>query len=65
MRIVFVGESDSRNIVIPGGLIPAIKGIPVDVPDEVAKSLLEQDIYEPAPADNPEPAPAVDPQEEQ
>lgn len=50
MLIVFVGESDARNIVIPGGLILAEKGVPVDVPDDVALSLLEQDIYQPAKA---------------
>ena len=49
-KIVFVGESSARDIVVPGGAIHAVKGEPVDVPDDIAKSLLEQDIYEPAPA---------------
>ena len=50
MRIVFVGESPSREINVPGGFITAVKGEPVDVPDDIAASLLEQDIYEPAKA---------------
>lgn len=50
MKIVFVGESDARDIVVPGGAIHAVKGVPVDVPDDVAQSLLEQDIYQPAKA---------------
>ena len=50
MRIVFVGESPAREINVPGGFITAVKGEPVDVPDDIAASLLEQDIYEPAKA---------------
>ena len=51
MKIVFVGKSDARDIPLPdGGWVHAVKGEPVDVPDAVGKSLLEQDIYEPAKA---------------
>lgn len=49
-KIVFVGESPARDIAVPGGFVTAVKGEPVDVPDDVALSLLEQDIYEPAKA---------------
>lgn len=50
MKVVFVGESDSRDIVIPGGAVRAVKGEPIDVPDDVAQSLLEQPTFEPAPS---------------
>lgn len=48
-KVVFVGESDSRDIVVPGGAIRAVRGEPVEVPAALAKSLLEQSIFEPAP----------------
>jgi len=48
MLIVFVGESAGRNIVIPGGMIVAVKDVPVEVPDAIGKSLLEQSIWEAA-----------------
>lgn len=49
-KIVYVGEAPSTDIVVPGGAVRAVKGEPVDVPEAVAKSLLEQTTFEPAPA---------------
>lgn len=48
-RIVYIGESESRDIVTPNGGIRAVKGEPVEVPAALAKSLLEQPIFKPAP----------------
>lgn len=47
--LVYIGESPARNIAVPGGAIHVVRGEPFTVPDSLAKSLLEQDIYEPAP----------------
>lgn len=48
MLIVFVGESAGRNIVVPGGMIVADRNVPVEVPDDLGKSLLEQSVWEAA-----------------
>ena len=44
MKIVLL-ESPAREIVVPGGSIYADPGVPVDVPADLAKSLLEQDVW--------------------
>jgi hypothetical protein len=49
MRLIYTGEAPARTIVIPGGVIPCERGVPFDVPDDIGESLLDQDIYEPAP----------------
>jgi hypothetical protein len=48
MKIVYVGPSPSVDVGIPGGCIRAVHGTPVDVPDVLGKSLLEQDVFEAA-----------------
>jgi hypothetical protein len=48
-RLVYVGEAEARDIVVPGGWIPVRHGEPFDVDDVLAASLLEQDIFQPAP----------------
>lgn len=45
MKVTYVGPSPAVDIIIPGGAIRADKNIPVDVPDDLAKSLLEQDTF--------------------
>lgn len=45
MKVVYVGESPSRIIIAPGGGILAVRDEPVDVPDDIARSLLEQDVF--------------------
>jgi hypothetical protein len=49
-KVVFVGESSARDVVVPNGSVRAVRGEPVEVPDDVAKSLLEQDVWESAAA---------------
>lgn len=50
MRIVYKGEAPSRDLVIPGGLLTIEYGVPFEVDAELGASLLEQDIFEKAPA---------------
>jgi hypothetical protein len=45
-EVVFVGESDERDIVISGGSMRARRGEPIRVPADLAKRLLEQDVWE-------------------
>lgn len=45
-KVVYVGPSLAVDIIVPGGAIRAEKNKPVDVPDELAKSLLAQDTFE-------------------
>ena len=45
MKVTYVGPSPAVDIIIPGGAIRAEKNIPVDVPDALAKSLLDQDTF--------------------
>ena len=49
MKLVYVGESERRDIVVPGGYLPVVRGVPFDVDDAVGRSLVEQAIFEPAP----------------
>ena len=53
MKLIYKGEAPARDIVVPGGVIPCERGVPFDVPDDLGKSLLDQDIFEPAPAEKP------------
>ena len=39
MRIVYVGESPARTISVTGGIITAVNGEPVEVPDDLAIGL--------------------------
>lgn len=60
MKVVFVGECQSRDIVVAGGVIRAERDVPVDVPDVVGRSLLEQDVFTtPNPPKPPKPARAA------
>lgn len=45
-KVVYVGPSLAVDIIVPGGAIRAEKNKPVDVPDDLAKSLLAQDTFE-------------------
>ena len=47
-KVVYVGDSPSRDISVRGGCIRAEKGVPFEVPAALAASLLEQDVFEPA-----------------
>jgi len=49
MKLVYVGESPGRNIVVDDGVVAVTNGVPFEIDDAVAQSLLEQDIFEAAP----------------
>lgn len=51
MRIVYTGPH--RAVIVDGIRRPVEKNVPVDVRDELAASLLEQSIWEPADAGRP------------
>lgn len=46
MKVKFVGESPSRVLTVNGNQTVAPYGVPIDVPEDVARSLLEQDVWE-------------------
>lgn len=46
--VVYVGEAPARDIAIPGGAIHAPHSQPIPVPESLAQSLLEQDVFVPA-----------------
>lgn len=48
MKLVYVGESPAREVVVPGGIIPVVFGVPFEVDTELGHRLLEQDIFEKA-----------------
>lgn len=49
MKVVFVGESPSRVMTVGGQTVVAVHGVPIDLPDDVARSLLEQETWIAAP----------------
>lgn len=49
MRIMFVGESPGRVVLVGGTQVHAEHSVPVDLPEDVARSLLEQDVWVVAP----------------
>lgn len=49
MKVVFVGESPSRVLTVAGRQVEAVNGVPIDVPEDVARSLLEQETWIAAP----------------
>lgn len=49
MKVVFVGESPSRVLTVAGRQVEAVNGVPIDVPEDIARSLLEQDVWTAAP----------------
>lgn len=57
MKLMYLGPHDAVEVELPdGSYVPAVNGEPVEFPDGVAKSLLEQATWhEAAPA--PEPTP--------
>lgn len=48
MKIVYRGPHAAVDIAIPGGSIRAVRGEGTEVPDDLAKRLLEQDTFEAA-----------------
>ena len=46
MKVKFVGESPARVLMVGGQQVVAPHGVPIDVPEDVARSLLEQDVWE-------------------
>jgi len=48
--IIYVGGSDAVDIAVNGAAVTCVNGEPVELPTEIAESLLEQDIWQPAPA---------------
>ena len=45
MKITYIGPSPAVDIAIEGGAIRATNGEPVEVPDDLGRSLLEQDTF--------------------
>lgn len=45
MKVVFVGESPSRVLTVEGRQVEAVNGVPIDVPDDLGRSLLDQDVW--------------------
>lgn len=46
MKVKFVGESPARILMVGGQQVVAPHGVPIDVPEDVARSLLEQNVWE-------------------
>jgi PDZ domain-containing secreted protein len=46
VKVKFVGESPARTLLVEGQTVLAVNGVPIDVPEDVARSLLEQDVWE-------------------
>lgn len=48
MKIVYTGPNPGAQIAIPGGSIHAARDVATEVPNDLAKRLLEQDTFEAA-----------------
>lgn len=47
MNVVYCGPGESVNIPLGGEVIVAPFGVPVEVPESLGESLLEQPVFEP------------------
>lgn len=55
VKVVYVGGFDVVEIEHPvGRLMRVVRGEPVELPSRLAHSLLEQEIWEPAPKPSPQ-----------